>query len=174
MLQGKTTSSGRGACVTRIVQVVQPGYSIGERVLRPAMVGVSKGGPKQAPVEPGPVNEQAEKDARKALDALRLRTEEARGPDELLDLLRVRARECRGVGEAGEELGGDLVDAHVGALRGQDGRDEQLERRREVELAASVGIGLGEAAVDRSRASHEREPRGRGGGGPALTRHTAG
>ncbi|MFE0018127.1 nucleotide exchange factor GrpE [Mesorhizobium sp. NPDC059054] len=48
-----------------VVQVVQPGYSIGERVLRPAMVGVSKGGPKATaePTEPGPVNEQAEKDA---------------------------------------------------------------------------------------------------------------
>jgi len=50
-----------------VVQVVQSGYSIGERVLRPAMVGVSKGGPKQVPsdasAEPGPVNEQAEKDA---------------------------------------------------------------------------------------------------------------
>lgn len=56
-----------------VVQVVQPGYSIGERVLRPAMVGVAKGGPKPAateagtsnepPAEPGPVNEQAEKDA---------------------------------------------------------------------------------------------------------------
>ncbi|MCG7504972.1 nucleotide exchange factor GrpE [Mesorhizobium retamae] len=48
-----------------VVQVVQSGYSIGERVLRPAMVGVSKGGPKAAaePTEPGPVNEQAEKDA---------------------------------------------------------------------------------------------------------------
>jgi molecular chaperone GrpE len=50
-----------------VVQVVQPGYSIGERVLRPAMVGVAKGGPKhaanEAPPEPGPVNEQAEKDA---------------------------------------------------------------------------------------------------------------
>ena len=33
-----------------IVEVVQPGYMIGERVLRPAMVGVSKGGPKLAPV----------------------------------------------------------------------------------------------------------------------------
>jgi molecular chaperone GrpE len=32
-----------------VVQVVQPGYMIGDRVLRPAMVGVSKGGPKQAP-----------------------------------------------------------------------------------------------------------------------------
>lgn len=49
-----------------VVQVVQTGYSIGDRVLRPAMVGVSRGGPKAAPstpVEPGPVNEQAEKDA---------------------------------------------------------------------------------------------------------------
>ena len=33
-----------------VVQVMQPGYMIGERVLRPAMVGVSKGGPKTAPV----------------------------------------------------------------------------------------------------------------------------
>jgi molecular chaperone GrpE len=32
-----------------IVQVMQPGYMIGERVLRPALVGVSKGGPKTAP-----------------------------------------------------------------------------------------------------------------------------
>ena len=50
-----------------VVQVVQGGYSIGERVLRPAMVGVAKGGPKaaapDAPAEPGPINEQAEKDA---------------------------------------------------------------------------------------------------------------
>ena len=41
-----------------VVQVVQAGYVIGERVLRPAMVGVSKGGPKEAPkadagAEPG-------------------------------------------------------------------------------------------------------------------------
>jgi len=33
-----------------VVQVVQPGYMIGERVLRPALVGVSKGGPRVAPV----------------------------------------------------------------------------------------------------------------------------
>lgn len=41
-----------------IVQVVQAGYLIGERVLRPAMVAVSKGGPKAAPSSqaggPGP------------------------------------------------------------------------------------------------------------------------
>lgn len=29
-----------------VIQVVQPGFVIGERVLRPAMVGVAKGGPK--------------------------------------------------------------------------------------------------------------------------------
>ena len=38
-------------CPTRVpagtvVQVMQPGYTIGERVLRPALVGVVKGGPK--------------------------------------------------------------------------------------------------------------------------------
>ncbi|WP_377291346.1 nucleotide exchange factor GrpE [Rhizobium sp. SG2393] len=34
-----------------VVQVVQDGYTIGERVLRPAMVGVAKGGPKVASPE---------------------------------------------------------------------------------------------------------------------------
>ncbi len=31
-----------------VLQVIQSGYAIGERVLRPAMVGVAKGGPKPA------------------------------------------------------------------------------------------------------------------------------
>jgi len=34
-----------------IAQVIQPGYAVGNRVLRPAMVGVSKGGPRTAPVQ---------------------------------------------------------------------------------------------------------------------------
>ena len=51
-----------------VVQVVQAGYTIGERMLRPAMVGVSKGGPKSAAsdtagAEPGPIDPTAEKDA---------------------------------------------------------------------------------------------------------------
>lgn len=47
-----------------VVQVVQAGYMIGERVLRPAMVGVAKGGPKQtAEAEPGASNPEDEKDA---------------------------------------------------------------------------------------------------------------
>jgi molecular chaperone GrpE len=37
-----------------VVQVVQTGYVIGERMLRPAMVGVSKGGPKAPPAESSP------------------------------------------------------------------------------------------------------------------------
>ena len=38
-----------------VSQVVQSGWTIGDRVLRPAMVGVSKGGPKAAPKdEPAP------------------------------------------------------------------------------------------------------------------------
>ncbi len=34
-----------------IIQVVQAGYTIGERVLRPALVAVAKGGPKAQPAE---------------------------------------------------------------------------------------------------------------------------
>jgi molecular chaperone GrpE len=40
-----------------VVQVVQPGYVIGERILQPAMVAVSKGGPKAAPVTGGARND---------------------------------------------------------------------------------------------------------------------
>ena len=44
-----------------VVQVVQTGYVIGERVLRPALVGVAKGGPKAAPAEaPAAANGSAE------------------------------------------------------------------------------------------------------------------
>jgi molecular chaperone GrpE len=43
-----------------VVQVVQSGYVIGERVLRPALVGVSKGGPKNgAPAPESTPSEQA-------------------------------------------------------------------------------------------------------------------
>ena len=39
-----------------VVQVVQAGYMIGERVLRPALVGVSKGGAKAAAAAPSEQN----------------------------------------------------------------------------------------------------------------------
>ena len=37
-----------------VVQVVQTGYKIGERILRPALVGVSKGGARPAPAPESP------------------------------------------------------------------------------------------------------------------------
>jgi molecular chaperone GrpE len=43
-----------------VMEVVQAGYVIGERVLRPAMVGVAKGGPKVAPVPNGDAATPAE------------------------------------------------------------------------------------------------------------------
>ena len=46
-----------------VIEVVQPGFVIGERVLRPAMVGVAKGGPKMAPA-----NADSGKDATQEAD----------------------------------------------------------------------------------------------------------
>jgi molecular chaperone GrpE len=40
-----------------VVQIMQPGYTIGERVLRPALVGIAKGGPKAAPATDAPAND---------------------------------------------------------------------------------------------------------------------
>ena len=49
-----------------VAQVMQPGYTIGERVLRPALVAVAKGGPKAAPAaEPQANRYSAEPQANK-------------------------------------------------------------------------------------------------------------
>jgi molecular chaperone GrpE len=45
-----------------VVQVVQDGYTIGERVLRPALVGVAKGGAKAAATPPANDNPQESQD----------------------------------------------------------------------------------------------------------------
>jgi molecular chaperone GrpE len=42
--------------VGTVAQVMQPGYMLGERVLRPALVAVAKGGPKPA-AQDGPAND---------------------------------------------------------------------------------------------------------------------
>ena len=47
-----------------------------------------------------------------------------------------------------KKSGGDHVHALVGALRGKDGGDGELERIGEHELAAGVGIGRAEAGED--------------------------
>jgi molecular chaperone GrpE len=46
-----------------VVQVVQPGYMIGDRVLQPALVGISKGGPRKAPVSANNDNARSAKTA---------------------------------------------------------------------------------------------------------------
>ena len=44
-----------------VVQIMQPGYTIGDRVLRPALVGVAKGGPKaQAAAADAPANDNSD------------------------------------------------------------------------------------------------------------------
>ena len=45
-----------------VAQVIQAGYMIGDRVLRPALVGISKGGPKAAPAAPSNDNARLAKE----------------------------------------------------------------------------------------------------------------
>jgi molecular chaperone GrpE len=51
-----------------VAEVVQAGYVIGERVLRPAMVGVTKGGPKPAAASAGNDNAAGEAEPQAADD----------------------------------------------------------------------------------------------------------
>lgn len=51
-----------------VVQVVQAGYQIGDRVLRPAMVGVSKGGPKEAPKDASAPAKDGDEEAGQTVD----------------------------------------------------------------------------------------------------------
>ncbi len=85
---------------------------------------------------------------RKPEEGLRLRAEEPCRPHEFLNPLAGRCRKGHGVGVGGEEGGGDLVDPDVRALRGEYGRDEQLERIPEVKFTASVRVFLSEEAED--------------------------
>ena len=45
----------------QVVQVVQPGYMIADRMLRPALVAVSKGGPKAAPTAEPQANDNTDR-----------------------------------------------------------------------------------------------------------------
>src|SRR2546423_14155327 len=47
-----------------VVQIMQPGYTIGERMLRPALVGVSKGGPKAQAAADAPANDNTDSAAK--------------------------------------------------------------------------------------------------------------
>ena len=85
---------------------------------------------------------------RHADEVLRLRAEEARRLDDRLELGGIGVGQVGRRRVPGEQRGRDHVDALVGALRGQDRRDEQLVRVRVHERAMRVGIQLREEADD--------------------------
>ena len=82
---------------------------------------------------------------------LRLRAEEAGRLDLALEALRRRRHVVGGPTVSLEQRRRHDVHAFVGALRGEDGRDEQLERRREVQRTLRVRICLLERRDDRAR-----------------------
>lgn len=85
-----------------------------------------------------------------------LGAEKPRGPNEILNPLAGSGREGARVRVGGEEGGRDLIDPDIGALRGENGCDEQLERVVEIELAARVGILISEKSKDPPGAFLER------------------
>ena len=85
--------------------------------------------------------------ARGAAERAGLVVEEAGGADQLLHLLHAGIPERRGIGKAREESRRHLVHPLVRALRGEDGRDEELERIVVTERAGRVGI-RGPEALD--------------------------
>ena len=54
----------------------------------------------------------------------------------------VRRGKGLGVGKAAEQGRSDEIDAPIGALRGEDGGHDELQRRLVVELAVRIRIGL--------------------------------
>ena len=82
-----------------------------------------------------------------ALDGLGLVAEEAGGADELFEL-RQGSAAMAGRGEGLEERRRDHVDAHVGALGGEDGGHQQFPRGAVVEGALGVGVGFVQAFED--------------------------
>jgi len=86
-------------------------------------------------------------------EVLGLVAEEAGGADEVFDILLLCGGKRSGVRVFFEERGRHHVDAHVGALRGQNGGNEELERAVVVQLAMGVGVGGAEDAEQLAGAS---------------------
>jgi len=81
-------------------------------------------------------------------EVFRFVAEETGGADEVFDVLLLRGGEGLGVRVFPEERGCHQIDAHVGALRGEDGGDEELEGSFVVQFAVGVGIGGAEDFED--------------------------
>jgi hypothetical protein len=74
-------------------------------------------------------------------EVFRFVAEETGGADEFFDVFLFGGGEMSGVRVFFEEGGGHHVDAHIGALRGEDGGDEELKGTVVIQFAVSVGIG---------------------------------
>ena len=74
-------------------------------------------------------------------EILGLVAEETCGADDVFDVFLFGGSECFGVRVFFEKGGRHHVDAHVGALRGEDGGDEELECALVVQFAVGVGVG---------------------------------
>jgi hypothetical protein len=85
----------------------------------------------------------------------RFRAEEPRRLDLRLELRRRRPGERPRVGVAAEERRRDLVDPFVRALRGENRRDEQLVRVREVQFGVGTGVLRRELLQDPARAGRQ-------------------
>ena len=79
-------------------------------------------------------------------DIFRFVAEEAGGTDEVFEVFLARGGHAFGVRVFLEEGGSHQVDAHVGALRGEDGGDEELEGAVVVEFAMGIGVSGAEDA----------------------------
>ena len=86
-------------------------------------------------------------------DIFRFVAEEAGGTDEVFEVFLARGGHAFGVRVFLEEGGGHQVDAHVGALRGEDSGDEKLKGPVVVEFAVGVGVGGAEDAKKLAGAS---------------------
>jgi len=104
--------------------------------------------------------EVGENFAGSALNGFGFVAEEAGGLDKGFEFGQSRFGHIGRGRKAAKELGRDHVDAHISALRGKDGGDEQLPRRAVSERADGVGVGFVEGLED--------------GGDAGLTRATWG
>ena len=101
-------------------------------------------------------------------DIFRFVAEEAGGADDFFEVFLPRGGHAFGVGEFLEKGGGHQVDAHVGALRGEDGGDEELECALVVEFTMGVGVGGAEDFQDARGAGFGRDGRDPHTGGQAA------
>ena len=81
-----------------------------------------------------------DKGLRHAEQILGLGAKEAGRADDRLKFARLNFGKGLGIGTSREKRGSDHIYALIGALRGEDGGDEELERMMKIEAATGVGI----------------------------------